>query len=240
MEHKYIVTNRKTREVDYEFEGTEYQFALTFANLDRHIDIGYPDEIIKSYRHAILQDEIDEDRIPKYEAAIADLEKMDKDSVAAVAEVGGESFTVTDVYNMDDDFFVKRHDLVQEIEVGVNFFIDAVKENNIANDSQWIDWNNAEQIIDVYTQDERSSYIFVGGRANVTKELEAKLKEESRTDHILNGYISGSVPRKELLTMAKSLSDNQIIALEDKLEAKGIDLKKFQNDLKKSALKFKP
>ncbi|WP_236247495.1 hypothetical protein [Pseudomonas tohonis] len=72
------------------------------------------------------------------------------------------------------------------------------------------------------------------------KEIINEIKDESKINNIVDGYISGSTPRRELLTAAKSLSDSELIGLEDKLKDKGIDLNKFQNDLKSSAPKFKP
>ncbi|MBM9942312.1 hypothetical protein JTL86_08220 [Pseudomonas aeruginosa] len=247
--YNFTGTNNRTGFKEVDFNGTELEYANLYADKDYVYSVGYPLNLIEVFKKDIIELEsrtgsrnYDDETIAVYQKAIGSLEKfIDTYGVRSPAIITNwDELEAVDILSIDPDLTVKKEGFVKDVKVGVEFFANAVKANNIANDSEWFDWNNAEEIIEAYTQDDRSNYIFVGGRANVTKELEVRLKEESRTDHILNGYISGSVPRKELLTMAKSLSDNQLIALEDKLGAKGIDLNKFQNDLKSSAPKFKP
>lgn len=239
MNNKYIVTNRHTNKIDYEFEGTEYQFALSLANLDKHIDIGYPDNIIKEYRYMILNDNIDEDRMPMYETAISDLEKMNKDSIAVVISNGADSFTVTDVFGMDDDFKVERHDLVQELEVSAEYFIDAVINNNKINDAKWSNWDSASEIIEVYKDDPRFKFVFVGGIDEVTKNLQKALADNIKIEGLVEAYENKSKPFKELLETVKTFNGKMIDNLENLLISKDIDIDKFSGDLKSSERKNK-
>lgn len=238
-EYKFTVTNRHTNEHFYDFEGTEYQFALSFADLDRHVDVGYPHEIISTYRHLILQDAIDEDRVSKFESAIAKLETMDTDSVAVVSETGGKEFEITNVEMMDLDYSVSRENLVQELEVGVNYFIDAVKDNNNSNNAKWSDWDSANHIINTYTIDDRYKYVFVGGMESVAKDLGIELAKNVKIESFVEAYETKSKPLKELLATAKTFDSDMKSRLEDVLLSKDISIDKLVEDLKSSDKKNK-
>lgn len=56
-------------------------------------------------------------------------------------------------------------------ELNLEFFINAVEENNIINDSDWTVWRDSKEIIDVYTDNledyEFSDYDYIVNRLDL-------------------------------------------------------------------------
>lgn len=60
-----------------------------------------------------------------------------------------------------------------EIEIDLDFFIEAVEFNNQYNNGKWSDWASGKEIIDVYTSTEGAIYKYTEDR----ELIESKLNE---------------------------------------------------------------
>ncbi|HHX1496255.1 TPA: hypothetical protein ACU6IV_002258 [Pseudomonas aeruginosa] len=111
-EYKYKVTNAKSGDLFFEFEGTRLDFAKFYtAENDSIVDVGYPDDIIADYRNGIINDQFDEDRIPAVEAIIERLNAFDKDDVVIIGS-GYESALITNsLDDIDQDFRIYEKSL---------------------------------------------------------------------------------------------------------------------------------
>uniref|UniRef100_U9SPD2 Uncharacterized protein n=1 Tax=Rhizophagus irregularis (strain DAOM 181602 / DAOM 197198 / MUCL 43194) TaxID=747089 RepID=U9SPD2_RHIID len=111
-EYKYKVTNVKSGDLFFEFEGTRLDFAKFYtAENDSIVDVGYPDDIIADYRNGIINDQFDEDRIPAVEAIIERLNAFDKDDVVIIGS-GYESALITNsLDDIDQDFRIDEKSL---------------------------------------------------------------------------------------------------------------------------------